>query len=237
MRTPLFVLMRAAKEQPGVPDGLRHSGILALHWMRNNGRNFLYFAKPMNGVDAIDAIADRIFREHWPVTGKRVARVRAAIAESVYEHATPLSNYLRNHVQPLLEHVCSREPMKRSFMGVSLLHDRGGMRWPRREVMPIHPVKCAPCKWCGRRVFPKPSWPEFQCTKGYSARGVHCNSKDCRRMNWLQNTPQKRGGIDLTPRQRASLDYEAWDTQRALNYLLLIAKEKTHGSNSARHVR
>lgn len=81
-----------------------------------------------------------------------------------------------------------------------------------------------PCRWCGSVVWYRES-DRFSLIHGWPHPGVHCNSRDCRRMSWLADKPQSKGGIELTPSQRASLQYSAWDTQRAINYLNLVAKE------------
>ena len=92
--------------------------------------------------------------------------------------------------------------------------------------------QCAPCRWCGEFVQFKQSWKE-------SDGGVRCNRRDCRRIDYLRYKPQSKGGIDLTPKQREALgrNREAWDTQRTINYLLLIAKEAKRGRNPNHDVR
>jgi hypothetical protein len=86
------------------------------------------------------------------------------------------------------------------------------------------------CRWCGEPVQFKEQWKEADGS-------VRCNRRDCRRMDYLRHTPQSKGGIDLTPRQRQGLSYEAWNTQRTINYLALVAKEQKRGRKSNHDVR
>lgn len=85
-----------------------------------------------------------------------------------------------------------------------------------------------PCRWCGETVNFKEHWKKHDGS-------VRCNRRDCRRMEYLQHTPQSRGGIDLTPRQRQGLNWEAWNTQKTINYLALVAKEIKRANRSANH--
>lgn len=86
------------------------------------------------------------------------------------------------------------------------------------------------CRWCGEPVKFKEHWKQADGS-------VRCNRRDCRRMEYLQHTPQSRGGIDLTPRQRQGLSYEAWNTQKTINYLALVAKEAKRGRKPNHDVR
>lgn len=86
------------------------------------------------------------------------------------------------------------------------------------------------CRWCGEPVQFKEHWKQHDGS-------VRCNRRDCRRMDYLQHTPQSRGGIDLTPRQRQGLSYEAWNTQKTINYLALVAKESKRGRKPNHDVR
>jgi hypothetical protein len=85
-----------------------------------------------------------------------------------------------------------------------------------------------PCRWCQTPVLVNPKWK-----KSYNGT-VRCNSRDCRRIEYLQHVPQSRGGIDLTPTQRKATEYAAQDTQKVINYLVLITKE-TKRANRANH--
>lgn len=82
-----------------------------------------------------------------------------------------------------------------------------------------------PCRWCGSPVLMRESWGAYS-----EYTGVHCNSRDCRRIHYLSRKRQSQGGIDLTPRQEKASPYESWDTQRVANYLALRAKESKNGS-------
>lgn len=86
------------------------------------------------------------------------------------------------------------------------------------------------CRWCGEPVQFKEHWKAHDGS-------VRCNRRDCRRMEYLQHKPQKHGGIDLTPRQRQGLSYEAWNTQKTINYLALVAKEAKRGRKPNHDVR
>ena len=88
-----------------------------------------------------------------------------------------------------------------------------------------------PCKWCSKPVLFNPAW------KHRSESDVHCNGRDCRRMDYLQHKPQSRGGIALTPRQRKEVGREAWDTQKAINYLLFKVKETKRASRANHDLR
>ena len=88
-----------------------------------------------------------------------------------------------------------------------------------------------PCRWCGTLLQFREHWVRRD------DKTIRCNSYDCRRMDYLEHRPQSRGGINLTPAQREGLDKEAWPTQRAINYLILRAKELKHGCKPTHDVR
>lgn len=87
------------------------------------------------------------------------------------------------------------------------------------------------CRWCGEPTLFRESW----ISKADGS--IRCNRRDCRRLDYLQHTPQSRGGIDLTPNQRKALSREAWNTQKTINYLALVAKEAKRGRKSNHDVR
>ncbi len=89
-------------------------------------------------------------------------------------------------------------------------------------------LKC--CRWCDQPVQFKEHWKAFDGS-------VRCNRRDCRRMEYLQHKPKSKGGIDLTPRQRQAVNYEAWNTVKTINYLALVAKEQKRGRKSNHDVR
>lgn len=87
-----------------------------------------------------------------------------------------------------------------------------------------------PCRWCATPVLiPEKTGPRYQ--------PFRCKAADCRRMDYLSDLPQSRGGIDLTPRQRKETAYEAWDTQRAINYLIFKVKEAKRESRANHDLR
>ena len=224
MRTPLFFWMREAKQNPLVPRELRHSGILSLEYLNNqNTRAWLHFTNAPTGVSIIEDIADRIHRSQ-PVKESTYRATLIRIAHYVYRNA-PLTNYINSRGR----FRCGQE----ICAGV---RDRG--KWTNWTGVNVHSSSCIeikavplkPCKWCGQRIEFKPKWVD-----GYGK--IRCNAPDCRRMSYLEHRPQSRGGIDLTPAQRKELDRDAWDTQRAINYLNLRAKEIRNGRRTNHDVR
>ena len=228
MRTPLFVqMMRLGSLVGSAPKEIQHSKVLSVCWLREHrAYSFGFYVLNSNrGGDAIiSVIAHRVLRNRLPANGATVAKVRERIACKIYDHPTQLGRYIRAHVEPFLN--CG-------FDHQSLFFDDGdyGLRlaWvDKLKQIPIKENKGVPCVWCGSRVYPSKKWEDrnmrFRLLKGY-----HCNSYDCRRMSHLSQIPQSRGGIDLTPAQRIATNYdasyEAYNAQRALNYLQLVAKE------------
>lgn len=224
MRVPLFYWMSEARQNPLVPKELRHSGILSLEFLRNqNTRAWLYLSNAPTGTALIEDIADRIHRQK-PVKESTYRETQIRIAHYVYSNA-PLTNYINR--------------MGRFRCGAEIC---GGVRasgkwtnWTGKHSysanqIEIKPVPMKPCKWCGKRVEFKPKWVDWHGQ-------IRCNAPDCRRMSYLAEKPQSRGGIELTPAQRKVLDREAWDTQRAINYLNLRAKEIRNGRRTNHDVR
>lgn len=224
MRTPLFVWMREAKLSPFVPNELRHSGILSLQWLsKNKMPTRVYRWEAPKGTVFIEEIADRIHRAH-AVKESTYTKTLERIARTVYTGA-PLTNYINRlgWVQ------CGAE----SASGLRCSGEWSN--WTNRhsrmtERIEIRPIPMRPCKWCSKRVEFKPEWVDRHGQ-------IRCNAPDCRRMSYLEHTPQSRGGIDLTPAQRKELDREAWGTQRAINYLNLRAKEIKHGRRTNHDLR
>lgn len=213
MRYPLFVLLREAKARPGVPQELKHSGILCLEWLRKNNRALWLFGhqKP-NGTSFIDEIADRVHK-NIAVKESVFNSTRQQIAQTIYT-SSPLANYINRYCHS----VCgSRHAMGIRENGKWSAFGSETIRAATKDIK-IHPQQVKPCRWCGEKVFFKKQWVEYDGT-------IRCNAPDCRRMDYLQNIPQSRGGIDLTPTQRNALDREAWRTQKAINYLNLRLKE------------
>lgn len=224
MRTPLFALMRAAKQSHFAPDALKHSGILSLNWLQEKARPIcLYRWDAPKGTVFIEEIADRIHRTH-SVKESTYNKTKARIARTVYT-GSPLTNYLNG----LRLGRCGDESASGIRCGGEWSNWTGThSRLSRRIEIKAAPVK--PCRWCMTPVFYKPKWVDHSGT-------VRCNRPDCRRLDYLRFTPQSRGGIDLTPKQRKELDRAAWDTQRAINYLNLRAKEIKHGRRTNHDLR
>ena len=237
MRTPLFVWMRYAQSHPHVPKELRYSKILSFQFLseRYIGMCRLSFLPLMSGHGVIDCIVGRILRESGLVRSHEVSALRLFVAETIYEHPTQMVHYERGQVHRL-ESGCFTDRSS-DYVGMpSRLYFGGRRACSHMRVIDI-PVKPAParvCAWCGCRVYLSFSWEQDPRNK---YKSIHCGSRDCRRMNYLQDVPQSRGGIDLTPAQRDKTAYEARDTQRAINYLLLIAKEKKRASRNNHDVR
>lgn len=223
MRLPLFVQMRMAKSRKMAPAELQHSGILSLQYMNDELIPLTLFSwERPNGVFVIDEIAYRATRG-TVITERELHKLRYRIAKTIYS-ATPLANFARHHCHLLEKRSCGAEDQA--------LVVNGEIQRPKEEKsIPIQIAPKKPCRWCGKQVFYRNSWVAWDGT-------VRCNSRDCRRIDYLAYRPQSRGGVDLTPNQRKGLDHEAWDVQRAINYLLLIAKEeKRNGRKSTCDVR
>lgn len=218
MRFPLFALLSVAKAHPAVPKELRHSGILSLHWIWDHGMRLWMFTwnKP-SGHDFIDAIVDRILKNRGPVRSVVVANLRERIYSTIYEASAQQVRYERSYILPL-RNGCSTVDTDSVCLYV-------GSRpiWFLKQCHPIIKAKSMPCRFCGRPVFDyKDAW---------LSTGVRCNRPACRHIDWLSNKPQKRGGVDLTPRERRSTPREMWDHIRVVHYLSLKAKE----SNRVKH--
>lgn len=225
MRTPLFVSLRYARQSTIVPADLKHSGILSLEYLRTQERRlWAYVWNAPCGEQMIDEIADRIHRQS-PVKESVFCETRIKVARRIYTSGAPLTNYIKKHRVTR----CGRQ----IALGVRVNGEWTG--WtsdPLRSGngIEIKPVPMKPCRWCGKRVEFKPHWVDW--------RGqIRCNAPDCRRMSYLAEKPQSGGGIELTPAQRKELDREAWDTQRAINYLNLRAKEIRNGRRTNHDVR
>lgn len=243
MRFPLFALMRGLSEGGArqCPEEIRHSKILCVRYLQEKMPR--YFASYVVGVfggghEVIDAMVIRLLKGRMPAVGSTVARLRRKIVNRVYAHGAQVSRYLRDEVIPL-ERMC-RPMSEREDMSTLFYVDGKRLRqsyWISGHWSPdlrITEDKGVPCAWCGSRVYPKLSWRvKYRWRSGL----YHCNSFDCRKMHHLSDIPQSRGGIDLTPSQRKALDFEAWDGQRALNYLALVAKEIKRGSRANNDVR
>lgn len=224
MRTPLFILMREAKQSPWTPSELRHSGILSFQYLsEKRQRAWLYYWESPKGTQFIAEIADRIHKAE-PVKASTYIETKKRIAETVYSGA-PLTNYINR-----LGWVrCGDQSASGLRFGGEWTNWSGRHSHMTRRIE-IKPAAMKPCRWCGKRVEFKPHWVDW--------RGqIRCNAPDCRRMSYLAEKPQSRGGIELTPAQRKELDREAWDTQRAINYLNLRAKEIRNGRRTNHDVR
>lgn len=225
MRTPLFVTLRYARQCALVPEDLKHSGILSLEHMRAQDRRlWTYVWDAPSGTEIIDEIADRIHRQA-PVKESVFCETRIKVARRIYTSGSPLTNYINRH----RFNQCGGE----IALGVRI-----GGAWtgwtsdPLRAGVGIEikPVPMKPCRWCGKRIEFKPSWVDHHGR-------IRCNAPDCRRMSYLEHTPQSRGGIDLTPNQRKHLSWEAQDGQKAINYLMLRLKELKHGRSTNHDLR
>lgn len=237
MRRPLFSRMRAAAGCRLVPAEMRHSPVMCVQYLQEqNPYFFRMYLDTMNGRDIIDAISLRCLRSKMPVSGAELARVQKRIAPSIYDHGGQLSRFFQDTLA--LESMCrSRldEVQNLYFNDGNKLRHAWGIQRDHRPIF-LRVERGIECRWCGATIFPKASWEKHQWDhKTYN--GYHCGSRDCRRMNYLQDVPQSRGGIDLTPSQKRALDYKAHDGQRALNYLQLVAKEIKRGSRANHVVR
>jgi hypothetical protein len=216
MRLPLFVFLRAWRGNRMAPEAIRHSGILSYQWAQeNNRRPWLFTWEAAKGSDAIRDICARVFRDRAPVRLQDVAAVSARIARTIYG-PTQLSLFLKRNADYKSGCFVQDDETQR-------LYYDGQTQWFCIRVIPINPAPVLPCRWCGIPTTYSDKW-----RRNYD-RSIRCNAPDCRRMDYLEHTPQSRGGIDLTPRQRRSLDGEARKTQKMINYLLLVAKEKRIG--------
>lgn len=218
MRVPLFAMMSAAKTHHMVPDHLRHSGILSFQWLAENSFSGLgYLYARFSGTDLIDQIVARVLREKVPVRSQEVARIRELVADRTYDSGSQFSLYQQRHVSPYksgcfttendgLQRICGAD---------------GRMSWQGRMIgfLPVVSVKPEQCKYCGRVVFPKDTWKREHVT-------FHCGGRDCRRIEYLSNVSQSRGGVDLTPAQRRAYPYRSHNSVRVINYLSFLAKEQ-----------
>lgn len=211
MRIPLFARMRAAKSKGYVPENIRHSGILSYEYVKSAGKSLwlLSFHAP-SGVDLIDEIARRIYKNEI-VSLNKLKNTMSLIANSIYDHRTQYFRYIDSHCRINCGSGCGLLV----YRGENVYTSDGMYR-----VIPISIAKSVRCRWCGSSVFVGDSWKSYRKYSGY-----HCGSIDCRRMDFLAGKPQSRGGIDLTPGQRSLLGREAYDSQRAINYLMLVTKE------------
>ena len=226
MNLPLFVLIRGWKNSPRSPQELRHSGILSLDWAKGgNSRHWLFSWDRPSGTDAIDDICARVFREKGPVRIQDVARVRKAFANRLYESHVQLTHYERRNVLPWQSGCFIRDDDD-----CQRLYVDGRRAGFFRKTIPIMPAPVRKCRWCAAPTLFKEHWKRYDGS-------IRCNRPDCRRLDYLENVPQSRGGIDLTPRQRQHLDREAWPTQKLINYLMLVAKEKKHGRKPTDDIR
>lgn len=235
MRAPLFVWLRFASGHPLVPDELRYSKILSFQYLagRSNGIGYLSFWQPMDGAQRIDCIVDRILRERGNVRFQEVARIRSAVAKTIYESSTQLSLYHSRHVSGWGSGCFSRRNEDCIGFG-QRLYAAGDTRSRYMRTVDVRIVEAPkmPCAWCGMQTFFRESW-----FSRFGNRKIHCNAPECRRAHHLQHIPQSRGGIDLTPSQRKSTSREAWDTQKAINFLILRVKEIKRGSRKHHDVR
>jgi hypothetical protein len=228
VRRPLFVFIRAAKEHPSVPPELKHSGILSLEWIIENRRGEvwpLYYYPPPSGSRAIEEVAQRIFKNRGPVRNTAYGAALERVAESVYDSSSQLSLFIRRN-----DHYTKSGCFANNGDDQQRIYETGSKPWDtfHTKTIPIALAKKKPCRWCDRPVFYKDKWIKWNGT-------VRCNSAVCRRIDYLQDIPQSRGGIDLTPAQRKASPREAWDTHRAINYLALVAKETKRANRSANH--
>lgn len=88
-----------------------------------------------------------------------------------------------------------------------------GIAYSSTDAAPKPPV----CRFCGQSV----STRKFR--RHHSE--PHCQRRECRHMAWLAHTPQSRGGIELTPRQRKATPVPFFDQVRVVNYLTMKAAE------------
>lgn len=211
MRIPLFQIIRRAKEK-SVPPEIKHSGILSYHWLMENkmGLWFLAYELP-RGIETIEEIAKRIHKKEI-INRTTYEKTCKKIAKTIYGPA-PYRNYVSNY--------CSTR-CGEGFGNVFAFGEwSSGMIW-NDEFIQIKEAKTVPCRWCGSRVIVTDKMEKKGLYKHY---GAHCNSYDCRRMSHFWKIPQSKGGIALTPKQRQTTLYEAWDSQIAINYFLQVTKE------------
>lgn len=227
MRYPLFVLMRQAKKHHLVPKELRHSGILSLEHVRSlpHARLWLFSWETPSGGGFIEAIADRIYRGKI-VREQDFRATMVRIAQTIYG-GSQVAHFRKNHGPKPPKVACGHEWQD----GLRCNGKWIGWDSRRGKTIPIEKAPQKPCRWCGKPVIFKPEW------LAWYDKTVRCNAPDCRRMDYLKDKPQSRGGIDLTPVQRRSLDPEAWNTQRAMNYLQLRAKELKRGRSTNHDLR
>lgn len=243
MKRPLFIFLAAAKRHPCVPQDLKHSGIKSLEWVRANRNGIVwphYFDKPPSGTEVIERITCRIFRGKWPVSGQELGRVLVKVADRIYEGGQHSAKYYDNHIAYKLRKEQDGQNLYTKWPQFELWH----VAFPNFKVIPINSAPKLPCRWCGKPVYFKDSWlgePIHGADGRYwwstSNKTVRCNGRYCRHMDYLRFKPQSKGGIELTPKQREGLSPDAWDGQRALNYLALVAKEIKRASRANHVVR
>lgn len=206
------------------------SPIMSIQIAREHDRTIWLFSwEAPKLCDALNEICARICRKLGPIRAQDMLQIRERVAARIY------GGNKFGHMEKAIDYHfhqsgCFVKP--ETIPPQRLWTSTGRASWiDRRVLVSVVPAKTKPCRWCGDRIEYKESWLKWGGL-------VHCKKPDCRRMEYLKNIPQSRGGIDLTPRQRDLLKGPAQDTQRALNYLQLIAKEvKRNGRKSIDDVR